>query len=859
MYSFYGGKQGRTYNLVERYDQIYIDQTQLPQFSSGTSYEVGSRFTFESRIYLVLPQDDQGSAVTITTDDLTDDSKVIQIKGMVNEFQKGGAYTDANYGQYVIIDTILNQNHKNDDINGIIYRRGFDYTEPVISYHRPQKTDQEQRTITDTINGQEYTYTGRLNIYHDYKLRLENNQPVPDDQGFNDDRWVASWRKYVLKPGGGAIYVGQIVGPQGDTPEIRGVSWEDFVDINEQAGDQVTHGIVTMTDTPGWSEQNGYVDSIKTGYCNIKDKDGQVIGAYISFDIPKTVFKVSAQSVDPYGDTPRDHYDIASGQTDQDISIVQGIEHQTDSKIWKYEGLIHQHTESGVEAGHPFYYNFDIAVPSGIHGQDVEQITKETVSQINAKLPAQDRIVIDQNDVHSDDYIAEDDEYISYYTRHYNNSAEGNVSAPLGRWPYRVIKTITTNLKQRAYFNNWEGPAVVGNLYILDESNDIMAICIGIDVNTIGTTGSETDFIADYQASPKLGTEIRSGETLWRVVKIPSAAAAASLQVDYTAGKNETLGNGEEGEFRLLDYLTVDDLGNLYAVYSDSDTPYYLSTLGSIRDIQLTNEGFVITYQDGYTEPFKIKQIDTISLENSQFRITYTNSDENPYTAQVKQIDNIIFENEDDITKQQKFKVNYKGIESQDLTNSLNRILAIQRVGDNIAVLYSDPNYRASIENDPSTHEGIDYYKLGWTDPVTGKVYPENKPLVWVNLNSSLVSQYHIQGEYTLSDLKGDTTAADFTIDLSKGFTGELVERAGWLVTVEDTQGNRFIYAFDYNDDINNPSHRLYDGTLSCWYEVMSLAASAIDPNLTVVMSENQPATLKNNGLWLVVSYGHDN
>lgn len=837
MYSFYGGKQGRTYNLVERYDQIYIDQTQLPQFSSGTSYEVGSRFTFESRIYLVLPQDDQGSAVTITTDDLTDDSKVIQIKGMVNEFQKGGAYTDANYGQYVIIDTILNQNHKNDDINGIIYRRGFDYTEPVVSYHRPQKTDQEQRTIVDTIDGQEYTYTGRLNVYHDYKLRLENNQPVPDDQGFNDDRWVAAWRKYVLKPGGGAIYVGQIVGPQGDTPEIRGVSWEEFVDINAEAGDQVTHGIVTMTDTPGWSEQNGYVDSIKTGYCNIKDKDGQVIGAYISFDIPKTVFKVSAQSVDPYGDTPRNHYDIASGQTDQNISIVQGIEHQTDSKIWKYEGLIHQHTESGVEAGHPFYYNFDIAVPNGIHGQDVEQITKETVSQINAKLPAQDRIVIDQSDVHSDDYVAEDDEYISYYTRHYNNSAAGDVSVPLGRWPYRVIKTITTNLKQRIYFDNWGQMANVGDLIQLIEQDNIMAVCI-----QSGLTAQRQIF--DFNPDDyRLGDQIRFNRSLWRVVKIPYTAPATSLQVDYTAGKNETQ------NIRVVDYLSVDDLGNLYVTYSDSDTPYYLSTLGSIRDIQLTNEGFVITYQDGYTEPFKIKQIDTISLENSQFRVSYTNSDENPYIAQVKQIDNIIFENEDNINQQQRFKVNYKGIESQYISGSMNSVLSVARYGDNVIVLYSDPIYRNNLRNNGV--ENQDYYLLPYEDE-----HQSYSSLVWQNLGP-LGAQYHVQGEYTIADLRPGG-------QLENGFTGTLADRAGWIVSVTE-EGVKSLYAFDYNDD---SQHQWPDRTPTKWYKLKDLDASMMDPSVSIRLSainrsnpslKYQEDNLNQNGLWFVITGGHDN
>ena len=341
MYSFYGGKQGRTYNLVERYDQIYIDQTKLNQFSPG-QYEAGDRFTYESRIYLVLPQSETTTEkINLTVEDLKDDSKVIIIKGMVNEFQKGGAYTDANYGQYVIIDTILNQNHKNDDINGIIYRRGFDYNEPVVSYKRPEKNDQAQRTITQEIDGIKYSYTGELNVYHDYSIELNNNEPVPKDQGFNDDRWVAAWRKYILKPGGGAIYVGQIVGPQGDTPQVLGLSWEEFIKKQAEARDGVSHGIITMTDTPGWDPEKGYADNIKTGYCNIKDKDGNVLsddGRMLDYQLApdKTAFiysyftEDSSHNKDVSTCVPK-NYEYTANNVKYDIDLVsKELEYEAD-------------------------------------------------------------------------------------------------------------------------------------------------------------------------------------------------------------------------------------------------------------------------------------------------------------------------------------------------------------------------------------------------------------------------------------------------------------------------------------------------------------------------------------------------
>ena len=72
MYSFYGGKQGRTYKITGHFDSIY---------------------------------------------------------DMVQAFQNGGSYTDVNYDEYVIIDTILRKNEKNNAENGILYRRGYDFSQ----------------------------------------------------------------------------------------------------------------------------------------------------------------------------------------------------------------------------------------------------------------------------------------------------------------------------------------------------------------------------------------------------------------------------------------------------------------------------------------------------------------------------------------------------------------------------------------------------------------------------------------------------------------------------------------------------------------------------------------------------------
>lgn len=798
MYSFYGGKQGRTYNIVERYDQIYIDQNdrrpekpdgKLIDFEPDTWYDFGEYLFYQGSVYLVLYQtenvqdkiDINNLKIKLNLDDLNNTDYVARIKGMVNEFQKGGAYTDANYGQYVIIDTILNQNHKNDDINGIIYRRGFDYTEVVNSNNRPHKDDKATRTFSESGNVE----FQNLYVYHDYEVKHNGTDIQGNDiwnvidKGFNTNRWVAAWRKYILKPGGGAIYVGQIVGPQGDSPEIIGLSWSEFLNKESTAGTEDYYKNIEMEPTPGWSAQDGYNDYIRTGYCNIKDQDGNVTGAYLSFNIPSTIFKFSAQSVSPYGES-RSHYDEASRQTDNDISFTASQDSRTGE--WKYTNLINQHSYTGAtgqNAKHPFYYNFDIAIPKGIHGQDIESMKIEKGSDIKDNLPMGIEVV-------------DDDEYITYYTKNYNNSFEGNTSEPQGIWPYRVINEILPISKTRNEFRP-DNIANIGDLYSPsfnseESESNIMAICI-----EAGETGSEIEFKNNYnQYSNDIGHRFYSKTSQWQIVKIPKTAAAAKLKVDYTAG------NSEEKSVRLLDYLIVDNLGNLYASYSDMNQLYYLTTIGSVENITLLNE--------------------------------------------------------EDITNRQYWGVKYQGNNNTtEASGFLNRLLAIDRQGDNIIALYSDPKFRNDIKD--SGRENIDYYFKEWTDPIKGTYY-EN--LLWVNLGST-DGTYHILGTTTYDKL--DINSNDSTY--KNGLEGS---HAGWVVTVFDNNENKYkFFAYDYENNTPTGTYIIGDNIRSNWYQVSSLADEVINPEKIILLSEEgnnrkplKSDTLKNNGFWFVISNGHE-
>ena len=426
MNSFYGGKQGRTYHIVQRFDCVninsfeaeYIDQynesktieqqiNSIPTFpiQEQTSYLKGEVYKIQnsdSAIYYLIIEDFDLTGVddaTLKRQALLEHSS--EIKAMVQEFQKGGAYTRVNYGQYVIIDTIKNRNHKSDLENGLLFRRGFDYNQTDI-VEKPDIKDEQ--------------------FYSNDEYHI-----------FDKIKWQAAWSAWVENVGGGAIYVGQIVGPQGDTPQLVPITWEQLQDKKDYSYQEVS----PVSETYGWTQEDGYDDTVKVATVTLKDNDGNITGANLAFDIPQPTIIMSAQSVSAYGlqaidpnDGLRTHEDIAGGVPDQNIPIR--VIHQDDDinkPIIKYENLIHLHTATGKDGGHPFYYNYDIAIPHGIHGNDIVSVQQESGQDILEDSEyTEDSKGID---------LETNDQYITFSLKNYDVREAGDIiDAHHGRFPY---------------------------------------------------------------------------------------------------------------------------------------------------------------------------------------------------------------------------------------------------------------------------------------------------------------------------------------------------------------------------------------------------------------------------------------
>lgn len=791
MSSFYGGKQGRTYNIVQRYNSVH---------------------------------------------------------DMVEAFSGGGAYTKANYGQYVIIDTILDS-HRSDSLeNGLLYRRGFDYNDSESNHHKP------------TV--EEYTV----------------------DNVFNKEGFQQAWSEWVANPGGGAIYVGQIVGPEGKTPRIQVTNWSNYEQTAASTEFQNWHNSVILDSKPGKDKDiSGNVifnDVIQAGYINMIDTHGDVRGAFLAFDIPYSVHEMDIEQDDPYSKSGIRQ--LGSDSSDEESSLE-----------------------------HPFWYKWLFTIPKGKRGQDIEEIKIEDSAAIGV---GQYRLTSDKEInpektyyiLQNEQYVAvenpivqnisiyyEADKYFTYSVRDYQESAAGVLTEHLGRWPYRVIDGITLINDNRTIINWQNGQeAKVGDLYQknLDPSaenyNDIKNlywVCIKAGhIVEDDNIGHDSYFMPDLTSLDQVGLVVNNlQETAWRVINIPQTAPAHSITVSYTAGTDDQF----EKVLRNVDHLSVDQLGNLYAFYSDDiDQSYYLTNIGGLKTgsgdqdkgVVVTDDSVKFIYTNGTVLTYPLKQILSVDFytgtpqrdeqtnqwkydeqeklvfdsydQDSNLKIRY--KDGNYNTFEVKRINRIVYNNSN-LNASQHIRVQYLGGQQTNVTEvPVNMVSAIGRQGDNILVLYSDPGVREQIPQDKQI------IVPSWTDPSTGTSYNN---LVWYNFGP-LGAQYHIQGEYNIADLKGDTTDPDFTIDLSEGFKGDLEGRMGWLVTLTDENDNKRLYAFDYNDDLENPSHELYDGTSSCWYEIMELSATMINPDRVVAISpaSTTPTTLVDNGLWFVVSYGHD-
>lgn len=174
----------------------------------------------------------------------------------------------------------------------------------------------------------------------------------------------------ITNPLCGAEYIGQVLGPQGATPELEMDTVQtvlehpesSFREYTPQEGDS-EDGIV-----PGRYFDNNvekYNDTIDYAWATVRDNNGNITGAMIGFTFPYLIPEVSGSWRKPY--YTQEDYDL--GRIADSSLIGKIIPYADDFDLFIDNGLnTSDRDPNHGDTGHPFYRKWKLNIPKGIKG-----------------------------------------------------------------------------------------------------------------------------------------------------------------------------------------------------------------------------------------------------------------------------------------------------------------------------------------------------------------------------------------------------------------------------------------------------------------------------------------------------------
>ena len=287
MESFYGGRQGNPFIIVKRFDGIDIPQVEghyvykvkeyaydIVNSNSGNDYYIFDSTTFkpieknsENQFDYTWKRLELNGQTIFNLGGLPYQLPTQLAEGMIQCFSQGGTTTsEVNYGEYVLIDTHTDLKRLNDRDNGMVYRRGMDYTNDI----------------------------------------------------------------------GGAEFIGNILGPQGECPTIDMDSYTYILNTIKGA-DKGSYSIESGDLVPGWDGEQ-FNDEIHYSWGELRDEYGEITTCLFGFKFPYSILELSATPTHPY---------VA-----EDENLITKVD----------------------DGQHPFYSKWHLSVPKGKHGADIKDL-----------------------------------------------------------------------------------------------------------------------------------------------------------------------------------------------------------------------------------------------------------------------------------------------------------------------------------------------------------------------------------------------------------------------------------------------------------------------------------------------------
>lgn len=330
MSSFYGGRQGNSIVIAKRFDGIDIPQ-------------VAGSYVYTRALYAV---DEHGNFITVA-DGTISGAVGVGVVGSSGEYE----HSTTNF--------LIKKNKTNylgDGIPGFEGWGGHDNDGALIdTLHNwvfvPELAQGMVQFFKEGAKTSSEVNYGAYVIIDTIQNMVSLNDP---DNGKVYRRGMDINSTDGLA---GAEYIGQIVGPQGECPEL---DLDTFLTVQALTPHQEREYTPGASDiVPGSYTLNGarfYEDEVKFAWATIRDAFGNVTGCKIGFKLPTLVQDFEAQSMSPYQQRA---IDSETGKYYNHDLIDEDPE--------QYDSLTEQWH-------HPFFQKWQIKVPHGYHGINPEDI-----------------------------------------------------------------------------------------------------------------------------------------------------------------------------------------------------------------------------------------------------------------------------------------------------------------------------------------------------------------------------------------------------------------------------------------------------------------------------------------------------
>ena len=436
-----------------------------------------------------------------------------------------------------------------------------------------------------------YDYNGSRTI-EGYESLNENNEIIIN--GTDQDYKNASLNYNNAIFSGGAVYIGSIIGPSGNAPFLTFAPYDvvqNKIDMNADIPqDRRKSGAGTVTLLPGKEKNRDiYNDNILWNSFSILEPNHDNGQVFIGFKFPYLVTDFIKKDISPYEDTS--------------ITRIDNGEH-------------------------PFYQQWEVAVPPGKQGNGIEEIKKVSLNFLNTNgedenFPSIYERPTSENPMVREDYsrlgLTGDDEILVYIYKNYEEADIIQKDCYLGQ--YKQIKDIQ----------------------ITPEGYLIISYSNGVQQNFGEVVSTISKLSYNENNSGKLEIIYNTGQSVTIDIIYPT-----NFNLDEETGNLTFKNNNEDddtdphilGTLKWIDHIEYDnETKQIVIVYNTKDQSGYSEqerlSFPFVSNLNISEDGKVLIQKGQEWEEIEnltLKWIDHIeySVDDNSLQIFYNNDSDVP-------------------------------------------------------------------------------------------------------------------------------------------------------------------------------------------------------------------------------------